>query len=85
MSDTPESIREPVPAPYSIPAEESFPNFQEKKIKDWDAIEDSHCQVPKSSNKKTINKPEERRQSKQSNSPRLEEAYLSLAKDKDLG
>lgn len=33
MSDTPESIREPVPAPYSFPAEESLPNFQGKKSK----------------------------------------------------
>lgn len=43
MSDTPESIREPVPSPYFIPAEESLPNFQEEKIQDEDAIQDSHC------------------------------------------
>lgn len=40
--------------------------------------------TPKSSNKKTINKTEKRRQSKHSNSPRLEVLQLSLAKDKDL-
>lgn len=33
MSDTAESIREPLPAPYSIPAEESLPTFHEKKSK----------------------------------------------------
>lgn len=41
--------------------------------------------TPKPSNNKNINKTEERRQTNQSNSPKLEVTWLSLAKDKDLG